>query len=229
MTSSDAHASFEQRLDYIFKDKALLQQALTHPSATKSRKDRGYERLEFLGDRVLGLAMAEMLFTSYPDENEGQIAKRHAALVRKETCAMVAHRLGFAGVVEIAGMEHDHAHELVNETVLADACEALVGAMYLDGGLNAAQVFIMTHWQPVMDAAERPPQDAKSALQEWAQGRGMNRPVYELIEHRGPDHLPFFRVQVTLQGTEPGLGEASSKKKAEQLAAEQVLKAIAVW
>jgi ribonuclease-3 len=212
-------APLEDILGYRFQNPALLREALTHPSALKNRKERGYERLEFLGDRVLGLVVADMLLTDFPSESEGKIAKRHAALVRKEALAGVAEKISLAGYVQAA------THETrLGTTLQADACEALIGALYLDGGLETAARFVTRHWQPLLRASHTPPQDAKSALQEWAQGQGYERPRYRLVDASGPDHHLLFTVEVIVHGLEPVRAQANSKKQAEQQGAAAALR-----
>ncbi len=209
----------EALLQHAFNNQALLTQALTHTSCSRNRQDLHYERLEFLGDRVLGLVIAEILLAAFPDENEGMIAKRHAALVRKETLATVAETLNLADYIRIPAGDRVQ----LSASVLADVCEALIAALYLDGGLSVAADFINRHWQPLMHAALTPPQDAKSALQEWAQGRGLPRPVYMVTDNRGSDHLPVFVVEVHVNTLPILTGEGSSKKIAEQAAAAEAL------
>jgi len=214
-------------LHHAFANSELLQQALTHPSAARAREDRGYERLEFLGDRVLGLVVAEMLFLTFPDEQEGQIAKRHAALVRKEALARVAQVIGIASYVRTP--PGDSAATLT-ESVLADVCEALLGALYLDGGLEAARRFIELHWRPLLAATPAPPQDAKSALQEWAQGQGRPRPTYEILATEGLAHRPVFRIGVQVEGLDRMIeATGPTRKGAEQEAATRALQVLGVW
>ncbi len=215
------HSLLETEIGYFFNDKTLLAQALTHVSAARKRQDRGYERLEFLGDRVLALIVADMLFALFPFEREGQIAKRHAALVCRTALATVARNIDLPRYVQFSVQER--GHHLKNETLQADVCEALLGALYLDGGLEAAKKFVTVYWHPLLDMTEKPPIDAKSALQEWAQGRGLPRPEYVVVGTVGPDHQPHFCVEVTVNGLPPCRAEGASKKKAEQLAAQKLL------
>jgi ribonuclease-3 len=214
-------------LRHTFQNADLLEQALTHPSAARARDDRGYERLEFLGDRVLGLVIAEMLFLTFPDEQEGEIAKRHAALVRKEALASVAHSVGVASHVRMP--PGDLATGLT-ESVLADVCEALLGALYLDGDLAAARTFIEANWRPLLTADVAPPQDAKSALQEWAQGQGRPRPTYVILATEGPAHRPLFRIGVQVGGLDRMIeATGPTRKGAEQEAATRALQVLGVW
>ncbi len=221
-------AALTEALGHRFAQPDLLRRALTHPSAIgaaarqRERGQDGYERLEFLGDRVLGLVIADLLFRRFTDENEGALAKRFAMLVRRESLARVAqavdlgrHLLLSRGEMEAGGRE--------SRTLLADACEAVIGALYLDGGLEAAADFVRRYWEPLMAEDLRPPQDAKTALQEWAQGAGLPLPVYRTVRTEGPPHEPLFAVEVQVQGQAPATGTGRSKRAAEQIAAETLL------
>lgn len=214
-----------QRLGHRFADPALLTQALTHPSVVHGRAPRKatpYERLEFLGDRVLGLVVADMLFRRFPTEPEGALARRHAALVRREALARVAHTIGLPGQLILSRGEED-AGGRNNPGLLADACEALIGALYADAGFEKAQAFVQSMWTPLMDEAAAPPKDAKTALQEWAQGRGKKLPVYTTVGMEGPPHDPTFMVSVEVEGVETVTAQGASKRVAEQAAATQML------
>lgn len=208
-------------LGHDFVRSNLLVKALTHPSAAV-KSTASYERLEFLGDRVLGLIVADLLLARFPSEAEGALAKRLAALVRRETLAEVAGDLGLADYLILAKAERA-AGEADNPTLLADACEAIIGALYLDGGLAAARGFVQPHWSPLLEAELKPPQDPKTALQEWAQGRGLALPVYRETRREGPPHEPIFTVEVSVTGSEPAQGQGRSKRFAEQAAAELLL------
>jgi len=212
------------RLGHAFAKPALLREALTHPSASGRRggKSLNYQRLEFLGDRVLGLIVAELLYREFPREPEGDLARRLAALVREETLAQVAEDLELGEFMVIAGSE-EGAGERANPSLLSDVCEAAIGALYLDGGLEAARAFIERCWRPLLAADLEPPQDAKTALQEWAQGRGLPLPSYREVAREGPDHEPRFTVAVSVAGHEAAEGEGRSKRAAEQAAAERLL------
>ncbi|MFZ5608826.1 MAG: ribonuclease III [Pseudomonadota bacterium] len=204
-------------------DAALLAEALTHPSIDKQRS---YERLEFLGDRVLGLVIAQWLFEAYPDEPEGRLATRLAALVRRESLAAVARAIDLGGHLILApSARGEGAGE--KASVLADSCEALIGALYRDGGMAAARGFIQAAWDPLMAAGPGARKDAKTRLQEWAQGRGLALPVYREVARAGPDHAPEFTIGVAVEG----LGETSatgrSKREAEQKAAKLMLHQVA--
>ncbi len=212
---------FEPALGHRFADPALLRQALTHSSGSTDRM-RSNERLEFLGDRVLGLVVADMLYERFPDEEEGALARRHAALVQRESLARVSRGIGLPdhlilsmGEAETGGRE--------NDSLLADACEAVIAALYLDGGLDAARDFVHAHWSALMEENPTPPKDAKTALQEWAQGRGKPLPSYREVSREGPDHAPTFTIEVSVEGLDPAIGTGSSKRLAAQAAAEAML------
>ena len=211
-------------LDHKFQDPELLRRALTHASATRGSGGElaSYERLEFLGDRVLGLIVAELLFVRFPGEPEGDLARRLAALVRRETLAEVASALGLGGCIDFGPGEQEGGGA-ENPSVLADACEAVIGALYLDGGLPAAEGFVLPYWTPFLEAEPQPPQDAKTALQEWAQGRALPLPIYRETGRDGPPHEPLFTVEVRVEGFESASAQGRSKRGAEQAAAERLL------
>ncbi|MFL5253013.1 MAG: ribonuclease III [Rhodopila sp.] len=210
-------------LGYSFKRPDLLQEALTHRSALYGhRRSHGSnERLEFIGDRVLGLLMAEWLAERYPREQEGELGRRLAHLVSQPVLAAVADSIGLAGELSVAPGEA-RAGVRKRATVIADALEATLGALYLDGGLDAARTFVRRAWDEVMNDLAAPPKDAKTALQEWAQKRGLNLPAYTVTGRSGPPHAPEFTVTVSV-GTFTGSGTGASKRVAEQLAAEALL------
>jgi len=218
----------ERVLGHTFSDPEILAQALTHRGALGThRKDgkpvtaaEGNERLEFLGDRVLGLVVADALLRTFPEEDEGALAPRFAALVSAPALARVAAGFGLPEHIKLArGQRADTAET----AVLADACEAVIGALYLDGGLAAAEKFISQHWQPLMHADIVPPKDAKTALQEWAQGRGLPLPAYRVIESSGPAHAPSFTMAVLVQGYPETIGQGRTKRLATQAAAATLL------
>lgn len=212
-------------LDHDFTDPALLQQALLHRSAAPSG-DLGYERLEFLGDRVLGLVATDMLMAAFPDEDEGALARRLAALVRRETLAEVARDVGLGRFVRLSRGEQD-AGGRDNGSILADVCEAVIGALYLDAGLATAGAFVERHWSARLVAEQTPPRDAKTALQEWAQGRGLPLPAYDTVRRTGPDHAPEFTISVAVAGGPSAEGSGPSKRSAEQAAAVLLLQRVA--
>jgi len=206
-------------LGHAFVRRDLVMDALTHGSVGGATT---YERLEFLGDRVLGLVVAEMLLERFPKEEEGDLAKRHVALVRQEALARLAADIGLGRFIRIArGEEEMGGRE--NPAILSDVMEALLAALYLDGGLEAARNFIVPLWTPAMETVATPPKDAKTSLQEWAQRGGRPLPSYREIGREGPPHAPIFTVEVTVRGEAPATGEGPSKRLAEQAAAEALL------
>lgn len=212
----------EETLGYTFKNSKLLHQALTHPSALPSGQGVDFERLEFLGDRVLGLVVARWLYEEFPQENEGDLAKRLAGLVRKETLVEVAQSIDLA---QFMRMKREKSPSEIKrlETLLADGCEALIGALYLDGDLEVAHAFIHQHWKDLFKKTPEPPRDSKSILQEWIQGKGKSHPQYVVLSSSGPAHSPHFIVQVQIEGMDPITGEGSSKRHAEKVAAQNML------
>lgn len=207
-----------------FKDKALLTRALTHSSAAKTAAASN-ERLEFLGDRVLNMLVAELLDKHFPKEREGDIAKRLTMLVCAPALAEVAEEIGLPEAVILSAAEKNSggAHKT---NVIADALEALVAAIYQDGGLEAARAFVVRYWEKRLYSTAKPPQDSKSALQEWAQGLGHPLPLYEIVERSGPDHDPMFTIKVSVDGKH-AQGTGASKREAEKAAAEAMLQQIA--
>jgi ribonuclease-3 len=216
--------SIETVIGYNFKNKRLLKEALTHPSCSETYKNFpfNYQRLEFLGDSVLGLVIAELLIQLYPNENEGSLAKRQAALVRTESLAIVARTLGLGDDMLVAASEQNSGGRDSNSN-LEDVCEALIGALYLDAGFELVRDFIRTYWQPLARSLGEPPKDAKTSLQEWAQGKGMKLPLYTVTETTGPAHAPEFTIEVSVETGQSALAKASSKRQAEQLAAKALL------
>ncbi|MGD0432214.1 MAG: ribonuclease III [Acetobacteraceae bacterium] len=209
-------------LGYRFTRSDLPREALTHRSALQGKRPAhgSNERLEFIGDRVLGLLVAEWLAERFPQEQEGDLGRRLASLVSQPVLALVAETIGLGEALSVAPGEA-RAGVKRRATVLADALEAALGAIYLDGGLEPARDFVHRAWSDAMIAQETPPKDAKTALQEWAQKRGLDLPVYKIAERSGPPHAPVFVVTVTVGACE-GLGTAGSKRAAEQLAAENL-------
>ncbi|HMK67411.1 MAG TPA: ribonuclease III [Stellaceae bacterium] len=211
-------------LGHRFTAPELLLEALTHPSMTgrHGQTRRSYERLEFLGDRVLGLIVAEMLWRRFPSEAEGELTRRHAGLVRREALVEVARGIGLAGFVRVSAGE-GQAGARENGSVLADALEAVIAALYLDGGLEAARGFVGRNWAPLLEASATPPRDPKTELQEWAQGRGRGLPVYETVAADGPAHRRTFTVTARVEGAEPATASGASKRAAEAAAAAALL------
>jgi ribonuclease-3 len=215
------------KLDYRFERKELLQEALTHVSAPNAG-GQSYQRLEFLGDRVLGLAIAEMLCSAFPKAPEGELSRRLAELVRRESCAEIAQSWDVGPHVRL-GAGEALSGERQNQTILADVAEAIIGAVFLDGGYDAARALVERAFKDLLNAPRRPLRDPKSALQEWAQGQGLPAPTYTVVEQTGPDHAPKFRIMVKVKGKETGLGTGSSKRIAEQAAARSLLLQEGVW
>jgi ribonuclease III len=213
----------ETRIGYAFADKSLLDSALTHISALAGKSRAGdYQRLEFLGDHVLGLVISDMLFRAFLKANEGELSRRLADLVRKETCAAVARDIDL-GVAIRLGASEANAGGRQRDAILADVCEALVGAVFLDGGYGAAAKLVEQLWGERMRTPERPLRDPKTVLQEWAQARGLPTPIYREIARTGPHHDPEFRVAVELPKFMPAEGMGRSKRAAEQAAAAAML------
>lgn len=211
----------EGALGHRFAARTLLEQAVTHPSAASAARPNN-QRLEFLGDRVLGLVIAEALLEAYPQEEEGTLAPRLNALVRRETLAEVAGELSLGAYLRLGRSEATSGGRR-KTAILADAMEAVIAALYLDGGMEPARRLVLRHWRGRMEAPETAPTDAKTRLQEWAQGRGMAPPAYAVTAREGPDHAPRFTVEASLETGERAAGEAASKKQAEQAAAQALL------
>jgi ribonuclease-3 len=227
-----------QLIGHAFARPELLADALTHPSALppprrpgRGRPRRaapngvprgGYERLEFLGDRVLGLVIADLLWRGFEHEQEGPLTRRLTHLVRRDALARVAAAIGLDRHLRLSPAEAA-AGAARNPGILADGLEAVIAAIYLDGGFGAATAFIERFWEPLITEMEAPPSDAKTELQEWAQARGLKLPAYELIATSGPDHAPHFTVSVRVAGQEEASATASSKRAAETAAAAALL------
>lgn len=211
-----------RRLGHDFADRALLEEALTHPSAATPARPHN-QRLEFLGDRVLGLVIAEDLTRRWPEETEGDLAPRLNELVRKETCADVVRAAGLDACIRLGKSEVKTGGKR-KTAVLGDAMEALIAAVYLDAGLEAARALILRHWAGHFDAqGDAAPRDAKTHLQEWAQGRGLRPPRYETVGRTGPDHAPVFTMAVKMESGERAEATARSKRAAEQAAAAKLV------
>jgi ribonuclease-3 len=212
-------AALERRIGHVFKDRELLINALTHMSAAKGIQAKSYQRMEFLGDRVLGLAVADMLYAGFKG-SEGDLSRRLSELVRRETCAAVAAEWELGPCIKIGGKE---AAIRTNRSVLADVCEAVIAGVFLDAGYPAAREVVEKAFGPRMQALRKAPSNPKAALQEWALARGFPLPAYEVVEQFGPHHAPKFRIAVKVQGFKPAEGTGSSKRAAEQDAAETLL------
>mgnify|MGYP000350869804 CR=1 FL=1 len=221
-------AALADLLGYRFDDEGLLIEAMTHASAVTTGQRPTYQRLEFLGDRVLGLIIADALFELYPDADEGELSRRLAALVRRETCADVARDIGLGAHIWLGEGEAQTGGRS-KDAILGDVCEAVIGAIYLDGGLGPAGEFVRRVWDDRMDEESPRLKDAKTTLQEWAHTRGYKQPHYKLVSRSGPDHEPRFTISVTVPGLEPAEAIGSSKRVAEQAAAEAVLIREGVW
>jgi ribonuclease-3 len=212
-------AALEERIGYKFADQAMLERALTHISALSGgRRADSYQRLEFLGDHVLGLVISDMLFRAFPKADEGELSRRLADLVRKETCAEIARTIDLGAAIRL-GSSEANAGGRKRPAILADVCEALIGAVYLDGGYIAAEALVGRLWDARMKTKAQPLRDPKTVLQEWAQGRGLPTPAYREVNRSGPDHDPVFRVTVQLPKIAPAEGTGRSKRAAEQAAA----------
>lgn len=222
--------AMEDRLNHRFTDKSLLNRALTHSSAISParRNAESYQRLEYLGDRVLGLIIADLLHAQFPSENEGELSRRLNALVRKETCADIARDLFVGPAIRMGDSERRSGGEK-KEAILGDVCEAIIGAIYRDGELEAARKFIITNWQPRLSAALSPVRDAKTTLQEWAQGKGLEPPTYQMVARAGPDHSPEFTIRIEIPGYAPVDCKGKSKKHAEHSTAETFLRRERIW
>lgn len=219
----------EKAIGYVFKDRSLLTNALTHSSARAAAHPRSdYERLEFLGDRVLGLAAAEMVSEAYPEASEGDLARRFNRLVRGGTCAQIGGRIGLGAQLVLSDSEAVHGGR-AKETILADAMEAVLGAVFLEAGFDIARNIVRKLWGPLLQELPHVAVDPKSALQEWAQGKGLPLPEYKEKARKGPDHAPKFISQVKIAGFDPADGEGTSKRAAEQAAATSFLTSHKVW
>ncbi len=220
---SAAASALEETIGYRFQDGDLLVRALTHISALAGASRAGsYQRLEFLGDHVLGLVISEMLFQAFPRGDEGELSRRLADLVRRETCADVARAINLGEALRL-GASEANAGGRTRTAILADVCEALVGAVFLDGGYSEASSLVDRLWGERMRAPTRPLRDPKTMLQEWAQARGLPTPTYKEIERTGPHHNPEFRIAVTLPQRDAAEGRGRSKRVAEQAAAAAML------
>lgn len=213
----------ETALGYRFKNRALLDGALTHASRRSEEADgEDNERLEFLGDRVLGLAIAELLLERDPKASEGALARRFNLLVRKEACARIARMLG-AGPLLLLSAAEDDSGGREKDTILADATEAMLAAIFLEAGYGVVRTVVRHLWSPLVDGLPETVSDAKSMLQEWAQGQGLPLPRYTEIERTGPHHAPLFTTEVSIDGKRPARGSGTSKRSSEQAAASAML------
>jgi len=206
----------------------LLERALTHISALAGgSRTNSYQRLEFLGDHVLGLVISDMLYRAFPRANEGELSRRLSDLVRKETCAEVARAMEIGPALKL-GSSESNAGGRLRTTILGDACEALVGAVFIDGGYKAAEKLVELFWGERMQKPLRSLRDPKTMLQEWAQARGLPTPAYQEMARTGPHHKPKFSVTVVLPDRPPTEGIGSSKRAAEQAAAAAMLEQVGI-
>jgi ribonuclease-3 len=214
----------EERIGYTFADKALRDRALTHISALSSKSGRSgsYQRLEFLGDHVLGLVVSDMLFRTFPKADEGELSRRLADLVRTETCAEIARAIDLGDCIRLGASEANSGGRR-RTAILADVCEALIGGVFVDGGYAPAAALVEGLWGARMRAPARLLRDPKTALQEWAQARGLPTPSYREVARTGPHHDPEFKVVVELPALPPSEGVGRSKRAAEQAAAGAML------
>ncbi len=215
-------------LGYSFKNTALLEEALTHPSCNLKQETGApfsYQRLEFLGDAILGAVISQLLIEHFPHEAEGELARRKSALVNKNSVAEVVRVLGINTSIRFSETE-GNSGGFDNVSVQEDVGEAIIGAIFSDGGFTVAKEFIQKHWLAKMLAQETAPIDAKTELQEWTQGRKLGLPHYKILEKTGAAHEPLFTVEVTVNGLPPQTAEAATKRKAERDAANKMLKAV---
>jgi len=213
--------AFEGRIGYSFKEPAILVRAVTHSSMSTPNRDDN-QRLEFLGDRVLGLVMCEALLEADKQASEGQLAPRFNALVRKEACADVARQIDLGAVLKLGRSEMISGGRRKN-ALLGDAMEAVIAAVYRDGGFAAAKDLVLRLWGNRIHEVEEDARDAKTALQEWAQARKLPPPSYREIARKGPDHAPVFTISAELKTGESEAATAASKRAAEQAAAKALL------
>ncbi len=212
----------EETLGYSFKNPELLRNALTHSSRGEAKN---YERLEFLGDRVLGLVVADLLFYTFPNEKEGDLAKRLASLVQGATLAKLSARISLGDYILFSDAEAA-AGGAENDHILADVFEAVIGAIYVDGGFSPCQKIITEHWTDVLHTMKEPPLHPKTAIQEWAQSKGFPLPVYEISGQSGPDHAPVFEIQLFIKGHAPITASGRSRAEAEKNAAKAFMEGV---
>ncbi len=228
MKASASLDEIEARIGHRFADRDLLVRALTHTSAVQQPSD-SYQRMEFLGDRVLALTVAGMVYRTYPQAEEGELARRLNALVKRETCADVARELGLGAAVRLGSGEAQSGGR-TKAAILGDVMEAVIAAIHLDAGFETARAFVERMWTERMRAARGPLRDAKTTLQEWLQSRGLQAPSYRLVSREGPDHDPVFAIAVDIAGPVAGMtGSGRSKREAEQNAATLVLVREGLW
>lgn len=218
--SMDKLKQLQDIIEYQFEDVHFLERALTHSS---TNDDYNYQRLEFLGDRVLGLVMAHALFSEFKGENEGGLAKRHTALVQGTTCSLIGQKYNIGDFIILSNSEKEAGVHL-NENIIADVVESMIGAIYIDGGYEEAQRVVLSLWGNIIKTLEKAPQDPKTELQEWVQARSFDLPAYEIIDKQGPDHAPKFIIQLSIEGFEVVTAEGTSRRQTEKIAAKMMLK-----
>ena len=227
--TANSFSELEDRIGRHFRDPSLLERALTHSSLSGGNGHvRDLERLEFLGDRVLGLLTAEELWRRYPDFEEGELAPRLNTLVRKETCARAALHFGLDRFIRMSEWEAESGGRK-KKAILGDVMEALLGALYIDGGLEAARLVFDDFWKPDLEKLSKYHRDSKTALQEWSQERKLGTPDYDVIDAEGPAHAPAFTIEVKIKGMQPARGEGRSKRSAQMEAARTFLIREGVW
>jgi ribonuclease-3 len=220
---SAALDKLEKLIAYKFKNKALIKDALTHSS---TGEETNYERLEFLGDRVLGLVIAQILYDKFPGESEGDLAKRLAALVQGSLLAEIAAQIHLGDYIILSEAERG-AGGSAKENILADCFEAMIGAIYLDSGLGPCRAMVENLWSESFFTMKQPPLHPKTRLQEWAQSAGLSLPVYDIINQSGPDHMPVFDVKLSVKGFDSVTGSGRSRQEAEKEAARIFLEKLA--
>ncbi|MAU96245.1 MAG: ribonuclease III [Fulvimarina sp.] len=228
VTREKSLEALERTIGVPIRDRERFERALTHASLQTEGGAKSYERLEFLGDRVLGLVIAERLFGQFPEADEGELSLRLNALVSAEACAEIADEIGLFDYVR-QGTDLKKLKGERTRNIRADLVESLIAAIYLGEGLETARDFVIRHWGERLDAAVVARRDPKTALQEWAHQRGPTAPRYEMIDRSGPDHEPVFVIRVTIEGIAPAEGRGRSKRIAEQEAAAEVLRREGVW
>jgi len=217
------YKELERRLGHKFKNQDLIERALTHASMRGGRKvKQDNERFEFIGDRVLGLAIVDAVAKAYPEAREGEMARRYNRLVMGDTCAVVGRSLGIGEFMILSESEASSGGR-EKETILADAVEAMLGAIFIDAGFDKACQVVLHLWKPLLASGGSVQIDSKSVLQEWAQGQGMSLPRYVEVSREGPDHAPRFTTEVHISKCAPAVGKGRSKRQAEQAAASALL------
>ncbi|MEG8098845.1 ribonuclease III [Candidatus Liberibacter brunswickensis] len=225
--SSLQYSDIEKKIGYTFTNKDLLVKALTHSSVASSSQE-SYERLEFLGDRILGLLISRLLFNHFDSAKEGELSIRFNSLVSAETCFQVAKELNISSFIRVSS---DLRREVCNfiTSIQADVVESLIAALYLDGGMDVANTFVEKYWKDRAFKSGKLRRDAKTELQEWAHAKFGITPIYKVTFRSGPDHDPRFTVIVKIAGLDPGQGIDCSKRAAEQIAAAEILKREGIW